>query len=794
MKLRAFRSMAGWVDGHRIAVVLAALLVGLAITFASYQSVRSKEAEAARLRFDRIVSDTARDIGEAMKQYERLLQAASSHLYSRGGIERGDWKKFAEHLQLQDRYPGLLGLGYTPAIPGNYLEQHIQAIRAEGFPSYTVIPSGVRDLHTPVAYLEPFSGRNLKAFGFDMYSEEVRRAAMETARDGGAAALSGKVWLVQEGENPQPGTIMFQPIYRDDSAPLTVEVRRAALQGFVYSAFRMPDLMHAALGNRVGNMALQLFDGDSAAQGALLYERRIDVLSDIPSYKPAFDEDILIVVGQRTWKLRLVTLPAFDVAMPASRSPTILGAGIVLSILLSALLSSALTMRARAQALADHMTIALKDSEAATRSIVESAAEGIVVTDCNPEMAIQTCNEAAERMFGWLGLSRLNQPFMHLLSFDEMQKKLLADLRSGQRASARFDIYRPDSGGEVVELSLSATVSVRSGIRSVIIIVADLTDLHAAQRQALQASLQSQSIILHSPFAIMSTDLAGIVTAVNPAGVQLVGYAESDLVRTSILQLHDPIELSERCAKLSEELGQLKSPADLILNEPLRDEGKEAEWTYVHQSGKRIPICVKVSVIRNADSQATGLVYMAYDITERKRTEDQIRHLALHDPLTGLPNRNLMHDRMNMAINRAMRNNQRVGVMLLDLDHFKQINDQHGHQIGDEVLKAAAQRISGAVRQIDTVIRTGGDEFVVVLGELSRDEDVQRIAESIIEAMRAELVLPGLHLNLSTSIGIAIYPYHGLDLDSLLHVADQSMYEAKRNGRNTFKLPAIAQP
>lgn len=108
MKLRAFRSMAGWVDGHRIA---AASLVGLVITFASYQSVRSKEAEAARLRFDRIVSDTARDIGEAMKQYERLLQAASSHLYSRGGIERGDWKKFAEHLQLQDRYPGLLGLG-----------------------------------------------------------------------------------------------------------------------------------------------------------------------------------------------------------------------------------------------------------------------------------------------------------------------------------------------------------------------------------------------------------------------------------------------------------------------------------------------------------------------------------------------------------------------------------------------------------------------------------------------------------------------------------------------------------
>lgn len=358
-----------WLNANTYLVSLVSLFVGLIVTFVAYQSIQIKETEAARLRFDRVMSDTARDIAGAMKGYERLLQATRSYAHSVPELKRENWHTFAEHLQLQERYPGLLGLGYAPFITPSQLPEHVQAMRNEGFPAYDVSPLGEREAYTPITMLEPFSGRNVKAFGYDMYSEKVRRAAMDAARDAGSVALSGKVWLVQEGENPQLGALMYLPIYLADSIPLTVEERRSTLQGFVYSPFRMPDLMFAALGERVGDMALQLFDGDTASDEALLYERRVEVLKGLPSYVPAFDETFQVEVGQRVWTLRLATLPAFDVATPAGRSLIILGAGVVLSFLLSGLLWSALTTQARAQALADRMTQAMKESEANARAV-----------------------------------------------------------------------------------------------------------------------------------------------------------------------------------------------------------------------------------------------------------------------------------------------------------------------------------------------------------------------------------------------------------------------------------------
>jgi len=511
-----------------------------------------------------------------------------------------------------------------------------------------------------------------------MYSEKVRRAAMDAARDAGSVALSGKVWLVQEGENPQPGALMYLPIYLADSIPLTVEERRSTLQGFVYSPFRMPDLMFAALGERVGDMALQLFDGDTASDEALLYERRVEVLKGLPSYVPAFDETFQVEVGQRVWTLRLATLPAFDVATPAGRSLIILGAGVVLSFLLSGLLWSALTTQARAQALADRMTQAMKESEANARAVVDSAAEGILITDCNPEMVILGCNAAAGRLLGFPNLSVMQKSLADVIAFDEERQATLAEVRSGQRLSGRIEVRLHSADGTYVVLALSVTATVRSGWRNLIIVVADLTDLYSAQREALQASLYSQSILFHSPFAIISTDLGGTITGINPAGEQLVGYSAPDLIqRSNILLIHDPAAVYERCALLSEEAGKSVAPLDVLVAEP-RDFGStESEWTYLRKDGLRVPVYQVSSVIKDAEGKPTGLLHMAYDITERKRTEEQIRHMALHDPLTGLPNRHLLDDRLEMALNRAIRNSQMVGVMQLDLDRFKQINDHY---------------------------------------------------------------------------------------------------------------------
>ena len=172
----------------------------------------------------------------------------------------------------------------------------------------------------------------------------------------------------------------------------------------------------------------------------------------------------------------------------------------------------------------------------------------------------------------------------------------------------------------------------------------------------------------------------------------------------------------------------------------------------------------------------------AIDVTEQVRGSERVHHLAYHDPLTGLPNRRLLTDRLNQAIARAHRYRERVGVILIDLDNFKRINDLGGHAAGDRVLLETADRLRGCMRSCDTVARLGGDAFVVLLTELDLPSDIDQVADKILHAMHQPLELPAPRVPLSTSIGIAVFPEDAIAADSLLEVADARMYRAKRRG------------
>ncbi|PHV06077.1 diguanylate cyclase response regulator [Janthinobacterium sp. BJB412] len=162
----------------------------------------------------------------------------------------------------------------------------------------------------------------------------------------------------------------------------------------------------------------------------------------------------------------------------------------------------------------------------------------------------------------------------------------------------------------------------------------------------------------------------------------------------------------------------------------------------------------------------------------------QQQELALHDPLTGLPNRRLLEDRIANTLQHAVRQQNKAAVMYLDLDGFKSINDTHGHAYGDEILKQVAQRLVGASRREDTVARVGGDEFVIVMGDLACLGDAQEPAAKLIEVVAAPYLVNGLQLNLSTSIGIGIFPDDADAVDALIAVADSALYCAKRSGKN----------
>ncbi|HXM78361.1 MAG TPA: EAL domain-containing protein [Thermoanaerobaculia bacterium] len=210
------------------------------------------------------------------------------------------------------------------------------------------------------------------------------------------------------------------------------------------------------------------------------------------------------------------------------------------------------------------------------------------------------------------------------------------------------------------------------------------------------------------------------------------------------------------------------------------------------KDGTLVWVLESQTLIEGVDGKPEMIEGTIIDITERKRAEEQVKHLAFHDALTGLPNRLLLNDRLTMAVLQAHRSNHRLALLFLDLDRFKMINDSLGHSIGDDLLRRVAERLGGCVREGDTIARLGGDEFTVLVPGLPDDEDAAKIAHKILEAIRLPFFIDRRELFVTTSIGVAIYPTDGNDAETLIRNADTAMYRAKEQGRDNSQLYTAA--
>ncbi|MCM0755559.1 diguanylate cyclase [Desulfovibrio aminophilus] len=294
----------------------------------------------------------------------------------------------------------------------------------------------------------------------------------------------------------------------------------------------------------------------------------------------------------------------------------------------------------------------------------------------------------------------------------------------------------------------------------------DIQDLYAQLNRQI---MERTAILQHARDGIAVVDRRGDVHYVSPGMERLFGMKAHDI--TSIREWLDqaiPGE-AERRTLLAAWLqdAETPEPPERIIH--FRGAGEESRWARFHM----------------AHMPDGRLVMTAQDITEMKASEARARHMALHDPLTGLPNRQLFVDRLAQALKHSRRTGLHMALLYLDLDRFKAMNDTHGHQFGDAVLREAATRLASCVRESDTVARIGGDEFVVVLSDLAEPANAAAVAAKIREALLAPDLPGGLYLA-GVSIGIAVSPRDGRDQDSLLSAADRAMYVVKRRGGNGY--------
>ena len=335
-----------------------------------------------------------------------------------------------------------------------------------------------------------------------------------------------------------------------------------------------------------------------------------------------------------------------------------------------------------------------------------------------------------------------------------------------------------------VDISISA-VNI-FGRKNIVFSFVDVTSTVASEKRMLEASKLTQSIIESSPFSIIATDTEGQILAVSPALEKLLWYSKDEIVGDhSISMFLDQYEL-EHALHASEDEGNPASTMDILIGKAHDNVVESREWTCVRKDGSTVPISLTASVLKSHDNTITGYVFILLDITEQKKAHEYITHIAHHDELTGLPNRSLMRDRIQNNIARLKRYDEKFAVLLIDLDHFKRINDSLGHMAGDELLKEVSARMRNCLRESDTVCRIGGDEFVVILNNIDTTNDVEVIVKKVIHAVSEPVKIGQNTIMVTFSLGVSMAPDHSSDLDDLLRFADIAMYAAKNKGRNNF--------
>jgi len=421
------------------------------------------------------------------------------------------------------------------------------------------------------------------------------------------------------------------------------------------------------------------------------------------------------------------------------------------------MMEDAIAARKRAEAAYN----SLKQSEERHRSVLENAADAVFIANSDGEYTY--VNQKACELLGYPSEKLLSMSIPDIFSDTEAVRALQGFEQLKQKGHLLIELNLLASNGKEIPVEVNA------------IQLPDGTFYGAArdisERKEAEAYLkQSAAVFESSRDAIMVTDAHGIIVALNPAFTEITGYQESEAVGRNTRFLRSDHHDRTFYQRLWNSLSQYDGWSGEIWNR--------------HKDGQIYPAWLSLSTVRDENHNVTSYIGILSDLTRLKRSEEELEHLATHDPLTGLPNGRLLESRIEHAITQARRHQHGIAVMMLDIDRFKDINDSLGLNAGDQLIKEMAGRVVSSVWDSDTVARIGGDELVVIVEEINDPEIAARIADKLRQALSAPYTIDSQNFYLTTSIGISYYPDNGDSAELLIRNADAAVYRAKDEGRN----------
>jgi diguanylate cyclase (GGDEF)-like protein/PAS domain S-box-containing protein len=419
-------------------------------------------------------------------------------------------------------------------------------------------------------------------------------------------------------------------------------------------------------------------------------------------------------------------------------------------------------------------------AEARYRELVEYVPAVAYVAEWDEHSTLTYVSPQIEQLLGWPPEAFLEDQelWYRCIHPDDVGRVREAERRSyaaGERVDLEFRMLRRDGGElwvrdkEAVILDADGAPAFSQGV------LVDVTPTRASEGELADERHRAQRYLDIAGAIIVILDASARITLLNRAGAELLGYAEGELVGRDWYDAVVPERL--RVAGRAAYRAEVSGGQDDAVHESV----------VLTKDGDERTIAWRDTVVRDADGAVTAVMSSGVDLTERRAAEEQIAYLAYHDPLTGLPNRALLQEHLDLALARARRQGQAVGLLYLDLDGFKLVNDSLGHPAGDELLCHVTMRLGERRRGMDLLARQGGDEFLLLLVDLERDQaepHARRVAEDLLKALAEPFSISGAEFHIGASIGISLFPRDAADADELLRHADAAMYGAKNAGRN----------